>query len=282
MAEATFDAAKFKAREQRGWDEAAQGWTEQLATLTADLATMLVQFAGVREDDHVLDVATGSGVAALAARQIVGAGGRVVGSDIAPNLLDIARSQAQVHGYNNVDFMQADAEELERHLPGGAFRVALSQLGLMYVPDKLAMLRGLHHALVVDGVAAVAVWADASRAELAGTADVVAPWAGTPRPGTPGLWDMGDPALHERLFSEAGFKQVEHQFVRHDWHFANAEVASDAMFNGTGTLRPFYYKHPEDVQATMREAMVAFFNAHPADDGGVVLKNEVLLVRAVR
>jgi len=279
MAEAIFDAARFKAREKKGWDEAAADWAGQLGTLTADLADKLVRFAGVRPGDQVLDVATGSGVVALAARRRVGMAGRVVGCDIAANLLDIARAQAG--GYSNVSFIEADAEELPSHLPPSAFRVALSQLGLMYVPDKLAMLKGMHHTLVAGGVIAVAVWAEASRCELAGTAAVVAPWAGPPRPGTPGLWDMGDPALHEQLFTAAGFSKIGYQFVRHDWHFANAEAASDAMFNGTGTLRPFYYKQPLEVQAAMRAAMVQFFNQHPADDGGVVLKNEVLLVRAI-
>ena len=94
------------------------------------------------------------------------------------------------------------------------------------------------------------------------------------------LWDMGDPTLHEQLLTEAGFNDIEHKFVRHDWHFASAEQGAQAMFDATGTLRPFYYKQQPEVQQALMRDMVTFFNAHSDPSGGVVLKNEVLLVRA--
>jgi SAM-dependent methyltransferase len=274
-----FDPARFKAREKKGWDLAAEDWASQLGRLTAALAEQLVDYAEVVPGDRVLDVATGSGVVALAARRRLGEKAVVVGTDISPQLLTIAAKTAEHEGYTDITWMEMDAEALE--VKPHTFTVALSQLGLMYVPDKLAMLRGMRRELAAHGRIVLAVWADASRCDLAGTADVAAPYAaGPPLPGTPGLWDMGDPALHQELLTEVGFAEVEHQFVRHDWHFASAEHGAQAMFDATGTMRPFYYKQTPEVQQALMNDMVAFFKAHPAADGGVVLKNEVLLVRA--
>ncbi len=276
-----FDPARFKAREKKGWDLAAEDWANHLGRLTAALAEQLVDFAEICPGDRVLDVATGSGVVALAARRRLGEKGVVVGVDIAPQLLTIAANRAEHEGYTDITWMEMDAEALE--VKPRTFNAALSQLGLMYVPDKLAMLRGMRRELAAQGRIAIAVWADASRCDLAGTADVAAPYtAGPPLPGTPGLWDMGDPALHQKLLTEAGFGEIEHQFVRHDWHFASAEQGAQAMLSATGTMRPFYDKQPPQVQQALMTDMIAFFKAHPADDGGVALKNEVLMVRAHR
>lgn len=274
-----FDAARFKAREKKGWDLAAEDWASTLGSLTALLAAQLINYAEISPGDRVLDVATGSGVVALAARRHLGEKGVVVGTDISPQLLTIAARDAEEAGYTDITWMEMDAEAL--NIKPGTFTVAISQLGLMYVPDKLAMLRGMRRELAHGGRVALAVWADASRCELAGTAAVAAPYtAGPPLPGTPGLWDMGDPALHEQLLTEAGFADIEHKFVRHDWRFASAEQGAQAMFDATGTMRPFYYKQMPQVQQALMRDMVAFFNAHPAESGGVVLKNEVLLVHA--
>ncbi len=276
-----FDPARFKAHEKKGWDLAAADWASQLGHLTAALAEQLVDYAGVVPGDRVLDVATGSGVVALVARRRLGEKGVVVGTDISPQLLTIAANNAEHEGYTDITWMEMDAEALD--VKPHTFSVALSQLGLMYVPDKLAMLRGMRRELDRDGCIAIAVWAEASRCELAGTADVAAPYtAGPSLPGTPGLWDIGDPALHQSLFTDAGFSNIEHQFVRHDWHFASAEQGAQAMLDATGTMRPFYHKQTSEVQQALMHDMIAFFKAHPASDGGVVLKNEVLLVRARR
>ncbi len=277
----SFDPARFKAREKKGWDMAAEDWAAQLGRLTAQLAEQLVAYAGVKPGDRVLDVATGSGVVALAARCRLGEKGRVVGTDISPQLLSVAAREAEVAGYTDITWLEMDAEQLS--VKHGDFSVALSQLGLMYVPDKLAMLGGMYDALMPDGRIAIAVWADEQHAQIAGTANVVARYtAGPPLPGTPGLWEMGDPALHKKLLTEAGFHDIEHQFVPHDWHFDTAEQGAQAMFDATGTMRPFYYKQTPEVQQEMMRDMVRFFREHPAEGGGFVLKNEVLMVRAVK
>ena len=49
----------------------------------------------------------------IAAAQIVGAEGRVIGVDISAGMLDVARNKAQELSLNNTEFLLADAEALE-------------------------------------------------------------------------------------------------------------------------------------------------------------------------
>src|SRR2546423_13578420 len=89
-------------------------------------AHAVVDLAGVIDSDRVLDVATGTGNAALlAARR----GATVVGLDSEPTLLDIARARARSANLE-VEWVHADLESapLER----AAFSVVVSAFGVMY------------------------------------------------------------------------------------------------------------------------------------------------------
>ena len=92
-------------------------------------ARAVVDLAGVTDSDRVLDVATGTGNAALLAAS---RGATVVGLDFEPRLLDIARARARSANLE-VEWVHADFESapLER----AAFSVVVSVFGVMYAPD---------------------------------------------------------------------------------------------------------------------------------------------------
>jgi len=73
-----------------------------------DVGPRIVQAVGVSPGEDVLDVACGTGNAALRAAQ---AGGRVVGVDLTPELFEAARRLAADAGVE-IDWVQGDAEEL--------------------------------------------------------------------------------------------------------------------------------------------------------------------------
>ena len=97
----------------------------------------------------VLDVACGTGASALPAAEIVGPTGRVVGIDLAENLLDLARTKAVACGLQNIDFRQDDMTQLHydndsfdaefstTDVAGGSFSATLGQ-----VRDAHAQLGG--------------------------------------------------------------------------------------------------------------------------------------------
>ena len=92
--------------------------------------------AGVRTGQTVLDVACGTGFATRAASEKVGPAGRVVGSDVNPNML--AMAQSVPHG-KNVSWEQASALELP--FDDNAFDTVICQQGVQFFPDIAAGLR---------------------------------------------------------------------------------------------------------------------------------------------
>jgi SAM-dependent methyltransferase len=96
--------------------------------LIAELGPTLVEAAGVRRGDRVLDVAAGAGNAAIPAAL---AGATVVASDLTPELLESGRREAVELGAD-LEWQEGDAEALP--FGDGEFDAVLSCLGVMFAP----------------------------------------------------------------------------------------------------------------------------------------------------
>jgi SAM-dependent methyltransferase len=113
----------------------------------APLAADLVELATLRPGERVVDVACGTGVVARLAAERVGAAGRVVGVDVNPGMLAVAR--AADTGAAPTEWHQAGAEALP--LSDSAFDVALCQMGLQFFADRPAALREMRRVLAPGG-----------------------------------------------------------------------------------------------------------------------------------
>ncbi|MET4636840.1 class I SAM-dependent methyltransferase [Mycetocola sp. 2940] len=121
------DADKaLKAKHRAMW---ALGDYPTLASdLLLDLGATIVHACGISAGQRVLDIAAGSGNAAIPAAQ---AGASVVASDLTPELLDIGRRKADEAGVS-LEWRQADAEALP--FADGEFDTVISVVGIMFAP----------------------------------------------------------------------------------------------------------------------------------------------------
>jgi ubiquinone/menaquinone biosynthesis C-methylase UbiE len=91
----------------------------------------------LRGDEQVLDVATGTGHAALAIAARIPRG-RVIGADFSPGMLERARSKAASMDIRNVEFLERDMQDLA--FPFGSFDVAVCGFGIFFVEDMGRLL----------------------------------------------------------------------------------------------------------------------------------------------
>lgn len=115
--------------------------------IAAPLAEDLLGIAELRPGERVLDVACGTGVVARRARERVGGSGSVTGLDVNPGMLSVARSVAPQD--LAIDWQEAGAEAIP--LADGAFDVALCQMGLQFIGNKLGALREMRRILAPGG-----------------------------------------------------------------------------------------------------------------------------------
>ena len=130
------------------------GETERLieqAHLYERVTLRMLRNAGVEPGMKVLDIGSGAGDVAMAAAQLVGPEGAVVGVDMNPEILEAARTRAQQAGHANIEFVTGDALELE--LPRD-FDAVTGRLVLMYIADPVAALKQFVTHLSSGGIVA--------------------------------------------------------------------------------------------------------------------------------
>ena len=114
------------------------------------IAHHLVEYAQLSPGQQVLDIATGTGMVAIEAAQIVGAEGRVIGVDISTGMLKQARRKVAALGLSNVEFQLADAEALD--FPSNSFDYIFCSSALIWMSDLLGALRLWHRLLKPGGI----------------------------------------------------------------------------------------------------------------------------------
>jgi SAM-dependent methyltransferase len=134
---------------------AAIGYTAEQAAAIPDGANLglgcgnPLAHANVRAGETVLDLGSGAGIDAFLAAREVGAGGRVIGVDMTPAMLDRARKNAAEGGYKNVEFRLGEIE----HLPvaDGTVDLIISNCVVNLSQQKDQVFREAHRALRPGG-----------------------------------------------------------------------------------------------------------------------------------
>lgn len=157
-----------------------------------ELGAVLTQALRVQPNDSVLDVAAGSGNAAIPAARV---GARVTATDLAPELFDAGRRDAAIAGVK-VTWLEADAERLP--FDDGSFDVGMSCVGVMFTPSHQRSADELVRVVRPGGRIGLVNWTPGGF--IGKVFAAMKPYAAPPPAGAepPPLW--GDPDHLARLF----------------------------------------------------------------------------------
>jgi SAM-dependent methyltransferase len=142
-------AEQFREAQKAIW---SSGDWPGFAPIVQDVADLVIEEVGVGEGHDYLDVATGSGNAAMAA---AAKGANVTGLDFVPALVEAARARASAAGVN-AEFIEGDAENLP--FEDDSFDRATSTFGVMFAPRHQRAADELARVTRARGAFAVTAW----------------------------------------------------------------------------------------------------------------------------
>jgi ubiquinone/menaquinone biosynthesis C-methylase UbiE len=222
----------------------------------------------------VLDVACGTGLIAFAAVRAVGPQGRVLGVDLAGQMVDVAARRAAEQQLPNVAFARMGAEALA--LPDAGFDVVLCALGLMYLPEPEQALREIRRVLRPGGRMVLAVWGERARCGWSAVFPIVD--AEVASEVCPLFFRLGQRDTLARLCADARFEAIEQHRVVTALRYADADQACDAAFLG-GPVALAWSRFDHEVRARVRARYVQAI-APWRDGRGYRIPGEFVIVAA--
>ncbi len=199
-AKAENENSELKARHRAMW--ASGDYPSMVETFLLPLGPRLVEACEIGPGVRVLDVAAGTGNAAIPA---AAAGATVVASDLTPELFDAGRARAEAEGVK-LEWAEADAEELP--FEDASFDTVISSIGVMFAPHHQAAADELVRVCRPGGTIGLLSWTPEGM--IGGLFRTIGPFAPTPPPGAqpPPLWG-GEEHLGDLFGDRVEFERLE-------------------------------------------------------------------------
>ncbi len=280
------DSSAIKEQQRKDWGGAAESWRknhQQLQEVAAPVTRRMLEMAGVSTGQRVLDIACGSGEPSLPAARAVGSAGFVLATDMAPEMLDVARDNARAQGITNIEFRLVDGEELD--VPPASFDAVTCRWGVMFMPEPVRCLKQAYDALKPGGRIAVAVWGPPDRNPFLALPMGIARkyYQGPPLPDAMapgGVFSFADRSRLQFVFEQAGFQDIQIDDMELPMSvFASGQEFWDYAREFIAPLRRILDNMPQDVQETIgREVAQAAPQGKP--DGKVSLSGNPIFASA--
>ncbi|HEX2086671.1 MAG TPA: class I SAM-dependent methyltransferase [Solirubrobacteraceae bacterium] len=210
--------------------------------------------------------------------EAAGPEGRVVATDISPEMLRYGRERAAAAGLENIEFLESDAASLD--FPAESFDAALSRFGIIFEPEAEATAGRVRGFLVPGSRMVISSWGPPERVPFIAvpmSAAMRTLGVDPPPPGTPGPLSRPTPEALGGLLEGGGFSdvEVEEAEVSFEWESAAEFVA---MIKDTvPPIVAMIEKNAPDNPDAAWNAILEAVEERASDDGTVKFSNLVLL-----
>ncbi len=255
-------ADEYRRTSQAFWQKMATNWEQHdgvIREATRPVSEWLVAQVDPQPGQTLLDLAAGAGETGFLAVERLGPDGRLISSDFAPNMVEVAQKRAAERGIVNADFRVLDAEQLA--LEDMSVDAVVCRFGYMLVADPALALRETRRVLRTGGRLAFSVWAGPQHnpwMTIPGSVMVqrghMPPPAAPDAAATPGMFSLGDPQRITTLVEQAGFAPAIEQLPI-TLHFADADELWAFVSQAQGAIALLIAKLDEQERGIIRAAI---------------------------
>jgi ubiquinone/menaquinone biosynthesis C-methylase UbiE len=202
-------------QQRDSWNSFSSGWKKWDSVNMEFLKPVgegIIQQLKLKNNDIVLDVASGTGEPGLSIAEIVSAG-KVVGMDLSEGMLETAKERAEIRGISNYQTEIGDVSKLP--FLDKTFNAISCRMGFMFFPDIQSTLQEMRRVLKSGGRLAASVWGSPQQnfwvTVTMGTINQLMNLPPLPAD-APGMFRCASPGFMTEQFEKAGFSNVtEHE-----------------------------------------------------------------------
>jgi ubiquinone/menaquinone biosynthesis C-methylase UbiE len=231
-------------------DIAATGYDRTVGEMTLRIVPILLRAAHLKPGQRVLDIATGTGLAAEAAAAVVGPSGEVVAADISTSMLTRARDR--LGRISHVTLAVEDGQSLT--FSDDSFDAVVCNMGLFYFSDPARGLSEFRRVLRPGARVALTVFTRPDRALVGGLLRAaIAQRVPSKRAEVERVFSVGDERNLGALLTSLGFTNIEIKTETLAFTFKSFEDYFDGVERGAGYMGQEYLALPQEVRRAVRE-----------------------------
>ena len=261
------------------WTDVAAAWdahVDEVDDHSAAATAALLDRVAVQPGDRVLELAAGPGTLGATWSQLVGPGGSVVLSDLAPGMVEVARRRNRTLASVSVEVL--DAAAIDR--PDASFDVVASRMGLMFTPDPARAFREIRRVLAPGGRLGALTWGGIAHnpwLTCVGMAAMANGLGSGPPIGPGGIFSLGDPDQLAALVRDAGLLDVETAEITITFRAADIDEHIRRVSSLAGPLAGILRRASEEQRAAVRHTATELAAPFLTEDG-LAMPGRALLV----
>ena len=208
------------------WNKFSSGW-KKWDTFTMNflkpMGDAIVESLEIQPTDTVLDVASGTGEPAMTIAKLA-FNGKVQATDVAEQMLEVAKENAKRRELTNMDFKVADISELP--FSDSTFDKISCRMGFMFFPDMLLAAKEMYRVCKNSGKLSTSVWSGPDEnAWVTTMTSVLKKHIDMPAPpaDAPGMFRCAQPGSLKKILEQAGFTNIQEKKVQSRVNFETPE-----------------------------------------------------------
>lgn len=270
---------QIREQQKASWNKFSSGW-KKWDDLTMDflkpMGTEIIKQLNLKNSDVVLDVAAGTGEPGLTIAASL-TEGKVIITDLAEDMLEIARENAMLRGIKNIETMVCDVSELP--FPDNTFDAISCRFGFMFFPDMLLAAKEMARVLKPGGRIAT-VWNVPEKnfwvTAIMGTTNRNMELSGPP-PGAPGMFRCAEEGFMTDLFKQAGLKNNSQKEIASKLNCKTTDTYWNMMTEIAAPVVAALSKADEAMKEKIKKEVYELVN-QKYPDGNVVIDCSALVI----
>ncbi|MBA0884009.1 class I SAM-dependent methyltransferase [Flavobacterium undicola] len=271
---------QIREQQKDSWNKFSPDWKKWdtlIMEFLQPIGDEMIKLINPKENETVLDVATGTGQPGISIAAKIG-NGKIIFTDLAAGMLEIAEENARKAGIPNFETQVCDVSELP--FADNSFDIISCRLGFMFFPDMQMAAKELTRVLKPGGRITTSVWSGPEKnfwvTAIGGTINKNMEIA-APAEGAPGMFRCAKPGFIASIFKEAGLKNISETEVLGTLNCGTDETYWSMMTEIAAPFVAALSKADDAMRAKIKKEVSELINER-FPDGNVSIPSSAIVI----